>query len=370
VTGHRIPVFKPLLPTAAQIAPYLERIDEARWYTNFGPLANEFEERLADHFGLPSGGVALVANGTMALATALATAPPGLGAAVPMPSWTFPATALAALAAAAEPCLLDINAESWALTPSDIPAELAARSRAAMPVAPFGADPQVGTWVKWTQTTSVPVVIDAATCFDRLRLVRLPERPPIALAVSLHATKVFGVGEGGIVVSNDADWIRRIHQYINFGFYGARRADVLGINAKLSEYGAAVGLAALDAWPGVRQRWVEVAEKFSARLRGLGIRAQPGFGETAVANCVIELEDSGVCDRAVTALEAAGIDTRRWWGLGQHENPALRFLERSVLDVTGSLARRTIGLPFWIDINSDEIEAVFSVLSKVCDVHC
>jgi len=67
----------------------------------------------------------------------------------------------------------------------------------------------------------------------------------------------------------------------------------------------------------------------------------------------------------VMALEGAGIDTRRWWGFGQHRNPALRNLERGTLDVTESLARRTIGLPFWVDISPAEVEAIFSVLAKV-----
>ena len=68
--------------------------------------------------------------------------------------------------------------------------------------------------------------------------------------LSLHATKVFGVGEGGLVLCRNAELIQRCGQVMNFGFLGSREAQVAGFNGKLSEYHAAIGLAALDPWPG------------------------------------------------------------------------------------------------------------------------
>ena len=365
MTRHHIPVLRPLLPTAAEIRPYLERIDAARWYTNFGPLAAELEQRLADHYQISADKIVLVANGTLALAAALATAPPGHGTTVPMPSWTFPATALAAMAIGVQPCFLDVNPVSWALEPNAIPQAIAHRSWAAMPVAPFGAPPDLHGWAKWSESTDVSVVFDAATSFDSLTFLTLPDDPPLALAVSLHATKAFGVGEGGFVMSNDPEWILRIRRHINFGFYGARRSDVLGTNAKLSEFAAAVGLAGLDTWTDVRHRWLDVARQFSRRIADLSLHAQPGFGDAAVSTCVVEFENSDICERAITALETAGIDTRRWWGYGQHENPALAGVERTDLEATRSLARRTVGLPFWLDISTQQVDAIFSVVAKV-----
>lgn len=365
MTDHRIPVLRPLLPPAAKLIPYLERIDETRWYTNFGPLAAEFEQRLANHYTVEPDRLVLVANGTLGLAAALATAPRGNGTTVPMPAWSFPASALGALAAGGEPCFLDVGLASWALEPNSIPEDVAARSSAVMPVAPFGAPPDLEGWANWSESTGIPVVVDAATSFDSLTSLTLPAKPPLALAVSLHATKALGIGEGGFVLSNDPDWILRIRQHINFGFYGARRSDALGTNAKLSEYGAAVGLAGLDMWPEVRERWLRVASQFTDRISALDLRTQPGFGQTAVSTCVVEFKEADVCERAIDTLTNTGIDTRRWWGFGQHENPALQAMERGCLEVTESLARRTTGLPFWIDIAPSDVEQIFVTLARV-----
>jgi dTDP-4-amino-4,6-dideoxygalactose transaminase len=359
-------VFRPLLPIAAQVLPYLERIDATRWYSNFGPLVHEFEQRLAVHFDVAPDQIAVVANATLGLATSLATAPPGLGDTVPMPAWSFPATALAALAAGFTPCFLDVEPTSWALEPDSVPDELARRSRAVVPVAPFGARPDLASWVTWSGENGVPVVVDAAACFDSLASLSVPEGAPVAVVVSLHATKVLGIGEGGVVISNDPSWILRARRFINFGITKTRRSDVLGTNAKLSEYGAAVGLAALDIWPESRRRWMKVAGDFSARLANAGLEAQPGFGRTAATPyCVADFKRAKTCERALDALTGARIETRRWWGHGQHENPALGALERRDLHVTDSLAARTLGLPFWIDIEARDVDEIFAVLSPI-----
>jgi dTDP-4-amino-4,6-dideoxygalactose transaminase len=281
-----------------------------------------------------------------------------------MPAWSFPATALSALHAGFRPHLLDVEPDSWALEPSGVPDDVALRARAAVPVAPFGAEPDLEGWATWSAETGVPAVFDAAACFDSLGRAPMPDGPPFAVVVSMHATKVFGIGEGAFVLSNDRSWVLRIRRFINFGFTAARRSDVFGTNAKLSEYGAAVGLAGLDAWPETRRRWMAVAGDFTTRLAAAGLRAQPGFGgPAAVPYCVADFETPERRQCALEALSRAGIETRQWWGGGQHANPALATLSRDDLAVTDTLAARTLGLPFWIDIATRDVDEIFSVLA-------
>ena len=85
-----LPVAKPRLPLADEIAPYLRRIDQSRWYSNSGPLVQEFEARLARHAG--GGSVATVANATIGLTLALLTSDLAPGSFCMVPSWTFAAT--------------------------------------------------------------------------------------------------------------------------------------------------------------------------------------------------------------------------------------------------------------------------------------
>lgn len=267
-----IPVARPLLPTAAEILPWLHRIDAARVYSNWGPLNSLFEQRLSERFGAHA---VTVASGTAGLVCSLLAVceerPHGLCL---LPSWTFVATAHAAAAAGLVPCFLDPDEASWAITPEGVEQAVDGllsrrcapfrRVSAVLVVAPFGRPIDVGSWDDFSARTGIPVVIDAAAAVDGLKVGRSP------VVVSLHATKCLGIGEGGFVATRDGDLARRIKRAANFGFFGSRRAEVPAINGKLSEYHAAVGLAALQAWPEQRERFLAVARRLAAPLRRAG----------------------------------------------------------------------------------------------------
>ena len=90
----------------------------------------------------------------------------------------------------------------------------------------------------------------------------------LPVMVSLHATKVFGVGEGGLILCRDSELLRRCGRALNFGFDGSRDALTTGFNGKMSEYHAAVGLAALDGWPQTRAAFLAVGEAYRQAARG------------------------------------------------------------------------------------------------------
>ena len=106
-----------------------------------------------------------------------------------------------------------------------------------MPVAPFGAPFNIEEWDEFHRVTGIPVVIDAAAGFDTASAGLSP------VMISLHATKAMGIGEGGLILCRDNNLAEQIRAARNFGFLGERVAEIPGMNAKLSEYGAAVGLA-------------------------------------------------------------------------------------------------------------------------------
>src|SRR3569833_3113493 len=241
----RIPVAKPRLAPLDAALPYLRRIDEARIYSNFGPLNALFERRLCERFGLAEGSVVTCANGTAGLTLALQAAAGRYGGYCIMPAWTIAATAHAAIAAGHTPFQADGDGETGVLTPQIARrAMLAAPGRVAavLPVAPFGLPVDLAAWDAFTAKTGVGVVLDAAAGFDAL------EPASTAAVVSLHATKVMGIGEGGFVISTAPARLADIRRRANFGFDGQRDAALAGGNGKLSEFGAAYGLAALDLW--------------------------------------------------------------------------------------------------------------------------
>ncbi len=362
-----IPVARPRLPSAAAILPYLREIDSNGWYANHGPLWLRFHARLADHWGVQRDQMALANNATSALTLALQASGLAPGGVCLLPSWTFAATAGAVLQAGLRPCFVDVHPRSWVPDPVAV-VETARRvgAVAAVIVSPFGGPLDTAAWDGVAAETGMTVVLDAAAAFDTLRRggpMRLGQCPTV---ISLHATKVFGVGEGGAVLSRDNAWLERFRRLTNFGFLGTRESMLPGINAKISEYSSAIGLAALDQWGETRGRWAAVTRAYATRLRAIpGLLASPGFGGNWVGstlNVVWPADRLG----AVAELAEDGIGTLRWWGGGCHRQPAFAAELAERLDVTEGLAPRVVGLPFWQDMTPTQVEAVCSAVARRC----
>ena len=238
-----VPVLKPQLPRADALLPWLRQIDESRWYSNFGPLEKLFRNRLGTLAGLDGDQVALFSSGTAAIAVALRALVRKTGGLCVCPSWTHIGTTTAILSAGLRPYFVDCDERTWAIDPALVGTQLdLAEVSAVIPVAPFGAQIDYAAWEAFSQETRIPVVVDGAAAFDQFvnfgRDVRWAQTPVI---VSLHATKVFGVGEGGLLLSQDAELIARTQQLSNFGIFDDKPIDDAFANVKMSEYCAAVG---------------------------------------------------------------------------------------------------------------------------------
>ncbi|WP_294331434.1 DegT/DnrJ/EryC1/StrS family aminotransferase [uncultured Sphingomonas sp.] len=360
VTSDAIPVSRPRMPRTDALLPYLQRIDDRRAYSNFGPLVTELEARLAHRLGVDPDCVVTVANGTAGLTLALQSVVEVPTGYCLIPSWTFVATAHAVTAAGLTPFLVDVDEGSWALTP-DIARDALTRIdgpvAAVMPVAPFGAPMDTDAWDRFTEQTGVPVVIDAAAGHDTVCA-------GTSLAVvSLHATKILGAGEGGYVVSRRPEVIVRIKQRSNFGFYGSRDAQTVGANAKMSEYHAAVGLASMDAYARDIAGFRAVAAAYRDRLgRQQRVGFQAGFGSEWCGSVCVARFFGADQKRIMSRLETVGISSRAWWGTGVHAQTAFAGLPRLPLPVTEMLAQETLGLPYFVDMTDTDVERVCRII--------
>lgn len=287
----------------------------------------------------------------------------GDGALCMMPSWTFAATPAAAMAAGLTPWFVDVDPHGWMLTPALAEAMLPqapGRIAAVMPVAPFGAPIDATAWDAFAERTGIPVVIDAAAAFDAPPLGRTPAM------VSLHATKALGIGEGGLVISRDRDLIARIRALSNFGFGNDRIAISAGINAKLSEYAAAVGHAALDAWPAQRPAYASVKALYLHHLqRQDGVHLQRDEGVDWVGFSFNVRLDGIDADHAIGRLAQRGIEARRWWQQPCHIQPAFADCPATALPETERLAAHVIGLPFHPRLTASDVERVCDALSSI-----
>jgi len=162
----------------------------------------------------------------------------------------------------------------------------------------------VDGWVHFRERTGLAVLFDAAAAFGNQRL---PDGIPVVF--SLHATKPFGIGEGGLVTGHDHEFIGRVRRLENFGFDGGVVTLAGGSNGKLSEYHAAVGLAQLARWPALAVRRARLWERYRAGLAPLGdaVALQVGSGAPP-AMLVVRLPSAA--QRARETLATMGIGTR------------------------------------------------------------
>ena len=301
--------------------PYLQSIDKSRWYSNWGTLAKTLESRLSAHFGLIEYGCVTTSNATDALTAslvAIAGRGTGMRPLCLMPSYTFVATASAALNAGYVPHFVDVDPATFAMNPSSLEGHPALASAGAIvAVAPYGRALDATAWQRLSETTGIPIAIDAAAGFDAFFSGAATVARGIPVVLSFHATKVFGVGEGGAILCSDAELSKNCRRALNFGFFGSREARTAGTNGKMSEYHAAVGLAELDEWPAKRQRFLRVAQTYASAAQRFEV-AGTIVVETAWASgyALYVAATGDDAARAAERLHAAGFGFRWWYGDG------------------------------------------------------
>ncbi len=310
----------------------------------------------------PSGAVA-TSSGTAGLVAALKARAPSPGLCL-MPAWTFAATPAAAVMAGLTPYFLDVDPESWALDPAQVVEQAKTLAPAAiLAVIPFGSPFDAEAWAMVERHSGAPVVIDAAAAFDALTSDAGPVGA-VPTIVSLHATKAVGCGEGGVVLSRDRDLAARVRRLTNFGFGEERLAVEQGFNGKMSEYHAAVGLAALDAWPERRGEWCAVKQRLRAGLAGLDGLALGPDARTDVAVSTFNVLTDQTAEALKLRLAAEGVMTLRWWSVGCADHPAFESCPRGPLPITRHLADHVLGLPLFPDMGADEAARVIGAVSK------
>jgi dTDP-4-amino-4,6-dideoxygalactose transaminase len=353
---------------AARILPYLRQIDANRFYSNAGPLARSLRSRLAEHFGLDAAQVALAGNGTAGLTAATLAAAGRATAARPhaiVPAYTFIATACAVEACGFRPWLADIDERTLALDPGGLAGSPAlAGAGLVMPVAPYGRMVDLAAWDRFMRDTGIPVVVDAAAAFDTLDPAAVAATG-VPVCISLHATKTFSTAEGGLILCGDRDRLQRVARALNFGFEATRDSHGPSLNGKMTEYQAAIGLAELDGWAEKRAGFMAAARAYrdAAGSAGLGERiwAEP---DRAVPYALLTAADADAAAAARTALDAARIEHRLWYGAGLQAQPHLATAGRDPLPVTAAMAPRVVGLPMSVDLRVAEVARVVRVLAR------
>ena len=350
----------PHMPAFSHLQKYIARIDESKWYSNFGPLNSELTSRLADYFALDESMVCTISNATVGLQAVLCNIDIPITERVELPSFTFSASPAAVLLSNREMHFVDIDSE-FRCIPSG-------SSAIVMDVLPFGDTPRlfkVGYKPDF-------LLIDGAASFDALNLIGRSSLmdDKVAIVISLHSTKLIGGGEGGLVLSKNIELIRKIKKWQNFGFdleiQGHRTSTFPGTNAKMSEYSCAVTLASLDAWPKTQEQYRVITERAAKISSGLKIAVHPAMAKKLITpNWIIVLETALQRKSLEDLFLKRNFETRKWWSDGCHSMPAFKNQPSSDLATTKSIVDRYLGLPFHLYLTENYWDSVQEILETL-----
>lgn len=350
-----IKVLIPKAPRVESLLPYLKQIDQNRIYTNFGPLNDELIGRLSSYTGFSSQKIGTCANATLAIQGLILTSPTQ-GKVWELPVWTFTATAAAALNSGKTLKFVDANLE-WRANFDSI----SSVQNSLIDVAPFG-DSILSDPVRKCGA----LIIDAAPSFDSLRNLSIHNDYPVAIVVSLHATKLLPAGEGSFVLSNSEEWISKFRSWTNFGMNDERVSQFIGTNAKLSEYSAAVALASLDIWNENRAKFIELSAKALEISHRLGFVTSPAMERGLVTPYwILVLKDTLQKKRLGELLEMNRVGWRDWWKDGIHRMPAYAGLVKGNYPIANQLSSITIGLPMHYYLSDQDFDRVSRILEQI-----
>jgi dTDP-4-amino-4,6-dideoxygalactose transaminase len=365
-----VPIYRSTLPTAKQLLPYLKMIDANRWYTNRGELVYRLEQRLSALFGGRTDAVVTASSGTSAIEAAiLATAGRATGDRpfALVPAYTFVATAFAAQSCGYTPYFVDVDPDSWMLDPGGLFGHpVLEQTGVVIPVAAYGRSVLQAPWQHFRDRTGIPVVIDAAAAVEAMIADPGGMIGPIPVTLSFQATKALSVGEGGAVVWSEVAGLARVVSALNFGFRRSRASEGPGLNGKMSEYHAAVGLASLDEWDAklAANRRVSEAYRQAAAAQGFAdtIAVSPEIGSNYA---LFIAPTQALASAVVDELTANRIEHRLWYGNGLHKQPYFASAPSDRLPVTDDLAPRLVALPCFEDLPSDAVQHVVACLGRV-----
>jgi dTDP-4-amino-4,6-dideoxygalactose transaminase len=347
----------------------LERINDLldrRWLANNGPYVEEFECRFSDMVGASH--CVTTCNGTVALEIAIRAA--GLTGEVIVPSFTFIATAHALQWQGITPIFCDIDSQTHNIDPCRLEQMITSRTTGIIGVHLWGRPCDVESLSAIAHRYNLKLLFDAAHAFGCSYKGEMVGNFGHAEVFSFHATKVFNTFEGGAVVTNDDELAAKARLMRNFGFAGYDNVVHTGINGKMNEVSAAMGLTSLESV----EEFVTVNyrnyREYQQQLGGIPGIELVGYNRSDNHNyqyIVLEVDETATQisrDDLQKILWAENVLARRYFYPGCHRMEPYRscFPDAGLLlPSTERLVTRVLSLPTGTTVTSNEI-------GKICHI--
>lgn len=351
-----INVTKTFLPPIAEFTAILQRAWDSHWLTNRGPLILELEEKLKHYLGVQN--IISTTNGTLPLQIALKLLANG-GEVITTP-FSYVATTASIVWEGCTPVFADIDPDYLTIDESKIEELITSKTTAILATHVFGNACNIEAIENIAQKHNLKVIYDAAHCFNvKYKGSSIFNYGDISTC-SFHATKLFHAGEGGAIFCNDQDLLQKVFYSHNFGHNGPYSFFGVGINAKISELQAAMGLSVLPYMEEILSERKKVVDYYDAHLgfdvlQNLTIREGTEWNYSYYP--VIFQSEKKLLEKQA-ALNKENIFPRRYF------YPSLNTIDYAKgkeMPVSESVSSRVLCLPLYVGLDA-------AVLYNICKI--
>lgn len=364
-----IMVTQPFLPPLEEFHSYLEKIWDRRILTNGGPFHQALEAALCEYLGVRY--ISLFSNGTIALVTALRAL--DIHKEVVTTPYSFVATSHALLWNNIEPVFVDIDPGTFNISADGIEGAITEATQAIVPVHCYGTPCDTARIREIADKNGLKVIYDAAHAFGVRHEGRSLLLEGDLSVLSFHATKVFNTFEGGAIVCHSAEMKEHIDRLKNFGITDEVTVCELGINGKMSEINAALGLLQLKYIDGVIQRRGEISRLYRDLLsRTAGIECLNLSGSVrqnfAYFPIIVRAEYPLTRDGLHEKLRQQNVYARKYFYPLISQFSMYRMLASAHpqnLPIATDIAQRVLCLPIYPELSYEDVEVISRIISMI-----
>lgn len=355
-----IPVTKPFLPPIEKYQRYLHDVWQRNWLTNNGPLVNELELRLKEYLGVKH--LLFVTNGTIAIQLAIKAL--GLTGEIITTPFSYVATASSVVWEGCTPVMVDIDKNTFNIDPNKIEDAITPHTSAILATHVYGNPCDIDAIATIAKQHKLKVIYDAAHAFGSGYNGSSVFNFGDISTASFHATKLFHTVEGGAVITQDPDLLKKLAFMRNFGHNGPEDFAELGINGKNSELHAAMGLTNLEYADEIIARRSELSKLYDEKLSGL-LASRPLInpkGNFNYSYYPVLFRDEETVVNTEKALNLNWIYPRRYF---YPLLSTLRYVNQVNLPVAEDISKRILCLPLYHTLTAEEIDFVCRIILRV-----
>jgi dTDP-4-amino-4,6-dideoxygalactose transaminase len=363
-------VGKPNIGNRESFIARINDILDRRWLSNNGPVVQEFEKRIAEMLGVKH--ALAMCNATAGIE--IASRALGFKGEVILPSYTFVATAHALQWQDITPIFCDINPATHNLDPAKIEKLITPKTTGIIGVHVWGRACETEAIEAIAARHNIKIMYDASHGFSCTRGGQMLGTFGECEVFSFHATKFINALEGGVVTTNNDKLAYQMRMMTNFGFTGFDKVEYLGINGKMNEISAAMGLTNLEAMNEiieVNRRNYEAYHVGLAELPGISLINYEPAERNNYQYVVIEV-DPKLCavdrDGIVRALHAENVIARKYFWPGCHKMEPYRSLQPNaglLLSETERIAARVIVLPTGQSVDERTVGHICLIIRRI-----